>query len=219
MRVALYDNLGEMYWLLGENQAAESTVHQAVEVAEASGTPAWFVWQDLASLELRDQNAKALDSIQRGFEAKGSPHWRLHVLRARIVLELDETLNVGQALIDAYAALEQAPPDPRIRRVAALAALRSGDLSAAVSHAQEALRLGDVAAFPHAILAIAEARRGNIEDASAHLDVVHDLWPAELKEAEYLVSTERGMLWFDTAWQLEELVEEARSLVNADDGR
>ena len=219
MRVALYDNLAELLWLLGEDEAAESTVRQAAETAEASGTPSWFVWQDLASLELRDQNAKALNLIQRGFEAKGSPHWRLHVLRARIVLELDETLNVNQAVVDANAALEQAPPDPRIWRVAALAALRSENYASAVLDAQQALRLDDVPAFPHAILAIAEAHRGNIEEAQAHLNQVYDLWPAELEDGDYMVSTERGMLWFDTAWQLEKLAEEARVLINEHEGR
>ena len=40
------------------------------------------------------------------------------------------------------------------------------------------------------------------------------MWPAEFDDAEYLVSTERGLLWFDTIGELRELSTEAEVLLN-----
>ncbi len=214
MRIAVYNNLAEVRWLMGDNEAGESCVRMAAHAAEATGTPAWFAWQDLASLELAYRNPKAAEYIQKGFDAKKGSHWRLHLTRARICLDIDETKDIDQAVRDIHAALEQGPADPRIERTAAIAFLRANKFEEARVHAQKAVELGDLPSFAYLVLAIAEFHLGHVEAGQEHYRTAVELWPEELDEVEYIVSTERGMLWLDTAWQLERLADEALGLVD-----
>ncbi len=214
MVIALLDNLAEAQWLLGDAESAEENMRNAAQFADETDTPAWFVWQDLASLELSRGDVQALEDIQRGFASKSEPNWRLHVIRARILLGIDAVLDVPSALRDAYAALEEADPDPRVERIMALALLRNGDFGEAVVHAQNAMAQGDLSAMDHLIAALAEANRGQLETAQTHLEAARDVWPQELIDAGYVVSTERGMLWFDTADELTDLLEEAEVLLD-----
>ena len=215
LRIAIYNNLAEVHWLSGDYAAGETTVRTAAQVAEDTNTPAWFAWQDLASLELAHRNPDTAKYVQKGFDAKKGSHWRLHLIRARVCLDIDETEDINQAVRDIYAALEQGPPDPRIERTAAIALLRAKRTDEALSHAQRALDLGDVPSFAYMALAIAEFRLGRGDDGVEHYRTAIDAWPAQLQEeTDYIVSTERGMLWIDAAWQLKELAEEAEFLAD-----
>lgn len=213
MRIAALDNLSEIQWLVGDYDVAERTLRQAAVVANETGTPAWFVWQDLASLEVSRKEPACLEHIQRGFSEKSEPGWRLYVVRARVFLDIAGLRDVKQAVRDAYAALDQNQPDPRVERTAALAMLRDKDFENAVRHASNALALGDVASFSHLILAIAYGEMGQFDQAAAHLSLGTELWPTDITEDGYRVSTDRGMLWFDTFEDLLNLKEEAEHLI------
>jgi tetratricopeptide (TPR) repeat protein len=219
MRIAIHNNLAEAQWLMGDHDAAEANVRAAAQIAEATGTPAWFAWQDLAALELAYGNPEAAEYVRKGFEAKGGSHWRLHVTRARVCLEIEETKDVERAVRDVYAALEHGPADPRIERTAAIALLRANSFEEAAEHARKAIELGDVPSYAYLVLSIAEARLGQNEQGREHYRAAIDSWPTELDEGQYLVSTEQGMLWLDTRWQLQEWVEEAQVLLHEDDRR
>ena len=78
-------------------------------------------------------------------------------------------------------------------------------------HAQTALDLGDIAAYNYLIAAIAEAKRGRWAEAKSQFEAALDAWPNEFIDAEYMISTKRGMLWFDTADELMGLLAEAKS--------
>ena len=81
LRIAIYNNLAEVHWLSGDYAAGETTVRTAAQVAEDTNTPAWFAWQDLASLELAHRNPDTAKYVQKGFDAKKGSHWRLHLIR------------------------------------------------------------------------------------------------------------------------------------------
>lgn len=213
LQISALNNLAEVQWLVGDAEEAEETLREAAATAEATATPAWFVWQDLASLEVARGNLQAVEYIRPAFAEKSEPGWRLYVVRARIYLDIDEVRDAKAALRDAYAALDQGQPDPRVERTAALALLRNGDFAESVDHAEKALALGDIVAFPHVIMAIANASLGEFEQARTHLGLAQEWWPAEISDAGYVVSTERGMLWFDTEVQLRMLQKEAEQLI------
>jgi len=209
MTLALLDNLAESQWLVGDDQAAERSIREAARLSDETDTPAWFVWQDLAALQLAQGDAEADASIQRAFASRTEPNWRLHVTRARIHLTLDELVDVPLAVRDAYAAVEASEPDARVERVMALALLRSGDWAGAVLHAENALQLGDEPAFANLIAALAEVGRSEFEQAQAYREAAAQTWPAALVDGGRIISTDRGMLWFDTAAELNSLHDEA----------
>ncbi len=213
MTVALLDNLAESQWLIDDTQSAEASLRSAAQVAAETNTPVWFIWQDLASLELAQGDVEAANSIQRAFDAKSEPNWRLRVTRARIHLTLDEVEDIPSAVRDAYAAVEEKSRDPRVARVLALAMLRSEDYEEATLQAQHALELGDLAAYDHLIAAISHAKQGQTETAIWHLNAAREAWPTALIAAGYKVSTQWGMLWFDTSDELMSLWAEAESVI------
>ncbi len=214
MVIAAHNNLADVLWLEGDRNEAEQHTRKAAQVADETNTPAWFAWQDLAAVELAYDNPSAADLILRGFDSTNEPNWRLHITRARVHLEIEGIRNIAQAVRDVHAAKELGPADPRIERTAALAMLRSGDADACLNYAQEALALGDIPAFPYLLMAIAEAHRGNAEGAGEHLLAAKEAWPEELINAGFSVSTQRGMLWVDTAEQLERLLGEAEEIID-----
>lgn len=212
-RIAALDNLAEAQWLTGDAGAAEDSLLRATRLAAETETPAWYAWQDLASLQVARRDPQAMASIQRGFDVKSEPGWRLYIVRARIRLDIAEFLDVDAAVRDALAALELGPPDVRVERTAALAFLRQGDFNEAIDHAESALALDNAATFPHLIMAIAQAELGFSDRGRAHLDLADLTWPKDTWTNEYRVTTERGLLWLDTIEELEELRTQAEQLL------
>ncbi len=91
-----------------------------------------------------------------------------------------------------------------------MAHLRNNQPTRAVTHAEAAIRLGDIDAIDHLIIAIAKARLGQTDDARAHLRSAEKAWPEELKNDDsHIATTENGVLWFETAEELVRLRQEA----------
>jgi len=216
MQIAILDNLAEAQWLIGDATSAEQSIRRAAQVAEETGTPAWYAWQDLAALELAQGDPRATETIGRAFAIASRPNWRLHVTRARIYLTFDPVNKLASATRDAYAALEEADPDPRVERMMAQIMLRNGDFDASIMHAQTALDMGDIEPYNYLIIAIAEAKRGRWAEAESQLQAAQEAWPQDLIDAGYVISTQRGMLWFDTADELMALWAEAESQFEID---
>jgi len=78
-----------------------------------------------------------------------------------------------------------------------------------VDAAQAALQQGDVASYPHLILAAAEARRGAHDVARAHLAQALADWPERLQERGFQAHVEGGLIWFDSLEGLLALRQEA----------
>ena len=213
-QIAALNNLAEVQWLQGDPASAESTLHSSVELAERTQTPAWYTWCDLASLQLSQQNPAAIESIRRAFSLKAEPGWRLHLIRARIHLQLEGSEDPDQALHDAFAAKERSRPDGRVQRIVALAKLRAGQYNEAIESADEAIALGDDFAFSTLIAGIAEGRLGRLDACFERMEAVRQNWPDELISNGYAVSADRAMLWFDTADQLLELWQEGENLIH-----
>lgn len=212
-RIAAVNNLAEVQWLAGDDISGETNLRLAAELADETNTPAWFAWQDLASFECMQGNADAIDHIKRGFDDKREPGWRLYLMRAKILLEIEDVYDLQAAIRDIYTALDQKVSDPRMERTAAIAMLRNREFDKAILHAENALTLNDAPSFAHFIIAIASAEIELWEDAGSHLQLANQLWPERIAEHGYTISTERGLLWFDTQQQLIILREEVDRLL------
>lgn len=198
MQIAALNNLAEVRWLQGDADAAAQTLRRSADVANDTDTPAWYTWCDLAALQLSEQDPAALDSIKRAFADKAEPGWRLHLIRARIRLELEGHEDLEQALRDALAARERSRPDSKIERIVALASLRTGHYAEAIKAANKAAALGGIPAYCQLIKAIALGKLDQWDASEDCIDLVRANWPENLETTGYLVSTDRAMLWFDT---------------------
>ncbi len=201
-RVAALNNLAEVQWLAGAWDAAEISLRASAALARETNTAAWYTYCDLASLELFYEHPAALEAIARAFKQKAEPGWRLHLIRARIRLELPGALDVDMALRDALAAQERSAPDRFVERTLAMAYLRSGKWNDAAQHAEKALEAGDTASFGLLMEGLARVHLGDTVAAAAMLQKAEAQWPTELAQFGYTITTERGMLWFDKESEL-----------------
>jgi hypothetical protein len=111
------------------------------------------------------------------------------------------------------AAEEQANPHAQLERVLAFALLRNGEWARAVTAAEKAVSLGDLASFPLLLAGIAEANLGEVQKAQTLLEEADTQWPKVLVEQGYNVTAEEGMLWFDKQSSLLELKTELEVLL------
>ena len=67
------------------------------------------------------------------------------------------------------------------------------------------------------ISAIAQAHLGRRDDALRNLDLAEKSWPESFKSGEaVIVTADEGLLWFDTAAELESLRAEAQLLLESE---
>jgi len=189
-------------WLAGAWDAAEISLRASAALARETNTSAWYTYCDLASLELFYEHPAALDAIDQAFKQKAEPGWRLHLIRARLHLELPGALDFDMALRDALAAKERSAPDRFVERTLATAYLRTGRWKDAVTHAEKAIEAGDTSSFGLLIGGLARVQLGEREDAEALLQDAEAQWPTQLAQFGYTITTERGMLWFDKESEL-----------------
>jgi hypothetical protein len=62
---------------------------------------------------------------------------------------------------------------------------------------------------------VAEARRGHAGDARGHLDAARFGRPAEFSSQATIVRIEQGLLWIETAAELDQLRAEAEHLLQS----
>lgn len=212
-RIAALNNLGELYWMLGEPDEGARYIREAAREADETNTAAWYAWCDLAALELYLGEPNAELSIARAFDEKAEPGWRMHLVRARIRLELPRAYDPEAAFRDALAAQERSTADWRIERTLAIAALRTDRFEEAMEFADSAISLGDDSEIPRLVIGIAHAYQGDRESAERALGAALDRAAERGGGNGYNVATERGLFWIVADDATDALMDELRSLI------
>jgi tetratricopeptide (TPR) repeat protein len=213
-----WSNLGALHLLLHELEKAEHCLRKGADYAGQAKDDAYryraMAWRNLATFELFLRKNEAVEHIAKSLESHGDDvlSW---VIRARNQLELKDHLNVRKALDDAkYADRAAKFRDPRAKRVLSLAYLRNDQFDDAVNEARAAIELKDAPTANHLIIAIAEAKRGQVRAARDALAAAESAWPEQLKKpGEYIASAETGDLWIESADGLIQLKAEVEAAI------
>ncbi|MHC4236587.1 MAG: hypothetical protein ACYSUQ_15840, partial [Planctomycetota bacterium] len=204
-------NLGTNQAVTGDLLAANKNLQQATELASTDDPYAKDTWRNLASLQLylglTDAAAANIEkAIQCNREDLAS--W---LIQARLQLDRDVEAAADSARNANYLAEDR---EPKVKRILALANVRSGQHEKAIAGAGQAIELDDLPTINHLIIAIAQANLGRSEDARAQLERAEAAWPEELRAEEGFVATaDKGILWFETAAELSSLRDQADELL------
>ncbi len=205
--------MGSVYALQGGLEDAETHLRHGVGLLKDGRDP--LPWHNLAAVQLQLAKPEALESIEAALVAdrladkKGIP---AQLLRAKLHLELTEHLEAKEALRFAMAADVNSIAEQdhaRLKRVLAWAYMRNERWAEAVDAAQTALQMGDMASYPHFILAAAEARLGAHDVAREHVAQALAAWPEQLQQRGFQAYVEGGLIWFDSQTGLLALQQEA----------
>ncbi|MGB2984615.1 MAG: protein kinase [Phycisphaerae bacterium] len=213
-------SLAKILAMKGDLDEAYKSARKATELVNSQGynNTKWATgtWRTLGTIQLQLRQPDALRSFENALACERTNEWA-YLMRARLRLELDGYIDFETALDDAKIAnATTVTSDGRIKRILALAHLRNGDFSKAIHHAKEAIDNGDLEAVNHLIASIAEAKRGNLDDARRWYERAEDAsLPADLPGKDFSATAARGVLWFESAGQLTRLREEAEALLNA----
>jgi len=216
---AARSNLGAYHALQGDLEQAFRWLNDAAEVARRTqaGRPEdrRDVYRNLAAIEihlgqgdparhLADALTEKIDSVSR-------------ILQARLALSQagsDDAEAARRAVRRAELADEDAGGTSALaKRMLALAYLRAGESDEAVPLTLKAKDLGDMAAINYLIAANAYARSGNPIKAREYLVAAETDWPAELRAKPFLATYNEGVLWFESAEELEALKVQAQMLL------
>jgi serine/threonine protein kinase/Flp pilus assembly protein TadD len=179
---AIWANVGTLYAVTGDLAKAEEYMLKGVKLAGVEKDQ-WHaaVWRNLATLELFLKKAEAVEAIANAIECD-SGNLRSWVLRARAGMELVGNRNLLDALDDAkHADRSGAFKDVHAKRVLATAYLLNGEYQQAADQAKLALELKDEPAINHLIIALAEAKLGQMDAARSSLAQAETSWPAALR--------------------------------------
>jgi len=104
---------------------------------------------------------------------------------------------------------------PYYERVHALAYLRNGQWRKAAETARDGLRDDEVPSFRYLIVAIAEAQRGQLDEAKKYLNqaIAPDTWPSDLEDRGAIPSYDIEFLWIEYYGELKALRDEAETLI------
>jgi serine/threonine protein kinase len=206
-------NLGSVYAKKGDLESAAASLQRSVGLPQ--GKADTMAWHNLAAVQHQLGQPGALSTIERALAIRsGEP--ALMVLKARIHLSGTTKQDWKQALhaaITAEGLCGSKHKNARISRILSLAELRNEQWEEARHDAQRALDAGDQPSWPHLILAIIDARAGQAGSAQGHLDAAKAARPAAFSTEGRLALIEQGLLWIDSAAELESLTAEAQRLL------
>jgi serine/threonine protein kinase/Flp pilus assembly protein TadD len=216
---SLYNARSNLARVLALQHRIEEGLQSAAEGATlVSGTSpdpyAYGLWRTLGTIQLHLGQSEAMASLQTAIKWRNEDEGNWLIL-ARLRTQLAGFIDYESALDDAKQADSRARvPDPRIKRIRALAHLRNDQFEDAIQYASEAVRLGDMPTINHLIMAIACARSDQSDKAREHLEAAQKKWPDDLSSpGQVRVSADRTILWFDTSDELLHLKEEASRLI------
>ncbi len=211
-----HSNLGRVFALQHRFAESVEALEEAVALIPDEKGPRKFddgPVRTLGTLQLYLGRAEAAGTLKRASEidSRDNRNW---LLLARLHLMLP-----GQ--IDNEAALEQAKlaytatqlRDPRFDRILGQAHLANNEYADALRHAEAAIDGEDRPAYCHLIAAIANAHLGELDLANDHLEQALGNWPAAFDEDDVIVTAEKGLLWFDTLEELQDLRDEAERAI------
>jgi serine/threonine protein kinase/Flp pilus assembly protein TadD len=217
-----WSNLGVVYAAAHDFDKAKELLTKGAELAgvdKERGTYRAIAWRNLAAFELYLKNPEAFEHIKNALTCydKDATTW---VLRARAELELPSQYNAKTAREDASHANRMANfEDPKAKRILATAYLQTGDFDIAISEAQGAITLKDQEAVNRLLIAVAEAKRGQVLAAKEALAAAESSWPEDLRApGDFKASAETGELWIESADALLQLREEAEAAIAASTG-
>jgi serine/threonine protein kinase/Tfp pilus assembly protein PilF len=212
-------NLGRVLALQGRIDEASKEVAAGAELAGRNPHDlyAYGVYRTLGTIQLHLGRSEALQPLEHAIASRNrdAGSW---LMLAKLRLQLEGFVDCERALDDAKQADSRAdPPDPRIKRILALAYLHNDQFDKAICNAEEAIELGDMPTINHLILAVGHARIGEERKAGEHLSAGGEAWPEDLTEpGQVRVSADRTILWFDTTDELLSLRAEAGRLITQD---
>ncbi|MCH7839751.1 MAG: protein kinase [Planctomycetes bacterium] len=212
----VWANLGMVYASQGDLEAAEAHLRKSTELPGTDTEYGVEPWRNLASLQIYLRDAGAADSIKSGIRCN-KHDVGVWLLSARLHMTMDGFIDYERALDHVKKLCDEngESDDPKVMRMVALGYMRNDRFEKAIQFAQKALGLGDMEVINHLIIAVAEARLGNIERARGRLVTAESTWPEELKsEGNYLATADKGVLWFETADELFALRGEATELLD-----
>jgi serine/threonine protein kinase len=210
-----WDNLAIICAHQGNLEEAAALETKATQLAGTEDKFAAYCWRNLASLRLHRGEAGAFDAIQNAIAADDSDpdSW---LIGARI--RLSAQMHAYKDALDdiKYADRQAKGRDAKIKRMLALAHLRNGEFAEAVAQADTAASLGDLSCADALIKAAAYARMRDAEAARRELRAAADSWPEALSaEHATLVTSERGLLWLESAGELQALRAEAEAALGS----
>ncbi|HEY3244421.1 MAG TPA: protein kinase [Phycisphaerae bacterium] len=210
----VWGNLGVVHALQKNFGSADGALRRATQLAGETRDGS-LQWRNLAALQLHLYDSAAVVSIDNALKCnRDDPGIAPVLARARMNLG-GRAAQDREAVVDdlKYYDKRSAGGDPLIKRMLALAQLEH-DPAASLIHAQAAADLSDMACLNHLITAVAHARLSDPAAARTALQRAADTWPDALgSEAAFLVTAERGLLWFETAAELHELRARAEAAI------
>ena len=94
--------------------------------------------------------------------------------------------------------------------------LRDDQFDRTIEEARNAIDLEDLPAINHLLIAIAEAKRGNLEAARANLSDAIKAWPKRLPdEGDWYATAPAGQLWFESGAEFHALKAEAEEAIKS----
>jgi len=168
-------------------------------------------------LQYAAQDSRAGTVINFALACEPKDAWS-NLVRARMRLTGQTTQDHESGRVDAQVADRLAEaPNPRIKRILALAQLRTGYYEEAVHSARAATSLKDKDDLPtmgHFVLAIALAKLGRLDEARAALAAADASWPAKLKQpGAFEFTAPKALLWYESADELIALDGEVTAMI------
>jgi tetratricopeptide (TPR) repeat protein len=215
-----WSNLGALHAINDDLTKAEECIREGAKRGGVEQDQ-WHaaVWRNLAALTLHLGKPETLESLSkaRACDDKDSRTW---VLQALAQLKIEGHVNVAGALEDAkYADRLGKYRDAKAKRVLAIAHLRNNEYEDAITEARAAIELKDMPTANQLVIAIAEAKRGQVRAARDVLATVESTWPEKLRQAGGFIATaETGDLWIESADGLIQLKTEAEAAIAGTSG-
>lgn len=209
-KYSAWSNLALIHAQQGDLARAEQELKTATGLTRPDDVYAADPWRNLAAIHLHAGRVSEAvvcleEALKRNKNDIGS--W---LLKARTQLPT----NPAEALQSAgYAQFISNGMEPRSFRLQALATLRQGRPEEAVSLVAQAESHGDELCLCAAIGALAHSAAGRPDQARIRLADAERALPAALRRpGDYVVATDRGVLWFETYEEFDALRTEARRL-------
>lgn len=224
----VYSNVAAVYFLAGDDKKAFEALKEATENparprdkknGEWEPVPYYHGYHELATFQLLHRNPAALETISRGIDLKpeGDNHFGYHLVCARILLTAPDVRDDVQGYAEARIAdglFREKHPDPLIKRYLALGHLRARKLESARHAIDRAIEAQDLPVFTHMLTALLEAKSGNADAARTALAKAEVERPPDLKTSgQTQRSRHLGMIWFESADELNQLKQEVTSLL------
>ncbi len=208
-----WDNLAVVCAHQGDLAKAVTHAQRATELAGTTDKYAAYCWRNLASLRLHSGEPGVSEAVEKAIAANDldPDSWLVCALSKLRTGEskaaLDDIKHADRLAKGEYG---------RVKRILALAHLRTGEFADAVRQADAAIRLGDMTCINELTKATAHAGLGDRDAARGALQTAIERWPpALINEHAVVVTSDRGVLWFDTATELMSFRAEASAAIDS----